>query len=173
MKKAILGVTLSVILGAGAAVGVTTWTGDRDVATASDSANLVSETNAHVEETLAQVSFKMQKPKKLPFQETEVLSSKKEIGKGHLVELSYKDKKSMGYLIIDTTDMKRNLASANYPITEIVLKNGETASYTDNGSVQVLFWSQNDLSYSMKATRGDGKKAFTAEELAEIANSFE
>ncbi|MGB8955387.1 MAG: hypothetical protein WCC10_08430 [Tumebacillaceae bacterium] len=173
MKKAVLGLSLSVLLGSATAVGINFATGNQDVVNASSEVSLASVTTEHVDETLAQVSFKMKKPKKLPFQETETLSSQKNLGNGKLVQLNYRDKNSKGFVVLDATDMQRNLASEKYPITTVVLANGTTASFTDNGVVQVLFWAQDGVSYSIKATRGEGKKAFNAAELADIANSVE
>ena len=61
--------------------------------------------------------------------------------------------------------------SRRYHLTKISLSNGDQATYLDNGTTQILTWSENTMSYQIVASKASG--SYSAAELSEIANAVQ
>lgn len=75
------------------------------------------------------------------------------------------------YVVITTIDQVATLISDQYEIEEVSLGNGQPAKFLDNGTTQILTWTEEGMTYKITAARPG--RSYTAMDLVSIADALE
>ncbi len=75
------------------------------------------------------------------------------------------------YVVITTIDHPATLISDHYELREVSLGGGQSATFLDNGTVQILSWTEGGMTY--KITAASPSRSYTAADLVRIADTLE
>ncbi|WP_429844937.1 hypothetical protein [Brevibacillus sp. FIR094] len=135
-----------------------------------------------VNEALKQIDFDVKQPGNLPFEPTGSYAQIMEIGENKILEITYVNEDTGEYATVNVSDANIVPFSDEYDLATLKVNDDKESKYMDNRVVQVLYWKDSDLSYSLTLSSGDkgktktalqSQESYTPEELKEIAESFD
>jgi hypothetical protein len=184
-KNIILGTAVSMCLGILSAIGFTNvFSIQSEVFADNDQFHEQKVSKAlDVQEIMTKVPFAFKQPKELPFISTGSYAIEKKYGDIPGIEITYVDSVTEGYLTLRVVNGDVKPMSVEYTLESTKLKNGTQAQYLDNGAVQIIYWKQDGLSYSLVASKGNetmlekldqpDSVKYKKEELVNIADSLQ